>query len=369
MSSSELSLTSPATRPAAPTTRPFAEVREELLRRVMQPEIDRLTREIQQRIQNAMTADFEKYTAANPNPTTAPATTQPVAIEPRTATPSSLDVPFESYDYLRLLAERVQKEFGILPATGSIGEFKSSDELDAIPAIGKARLGSNPFGTYAVVFAEPFVPEAQRKIPQVLSLFETSAPLADDNDDVFLFRIVATDPSHQPADMTGLAERVTADWKKQWAFDQAKAAAQQLVDAAKSSDLRSAAGARPIISVGPFDEFSPTPITALNLTREEAARFRQQAFRLIGELARHPNTHPLRVIDLPGEQRTFATELESVTTRPMPPNANILLAQAGADLRREFAQPIAMTWFTYPAVVSRLGYVDLMREGNRPAEE
>jgi hypothetical protein len=123
-----------------------------------------------------------------------------------------------------------------------------------------------------------------------------------------------------------------------------------------------------VLSVGPFDEFSPAPLAGLELAREAAMRFRQQAFRLVADLARHPGTHPLGVIDLPREMRVYATELESVTTAPMPSNSNIMLAQAAMDLRREFAQPIAMSWFTYPAVVSRLGYVDATRGDKRPAD-
>ena len=66
----------------------------------------------------------------------------------------------------------------------------------------------------------------------------------DEESNLYIFRLVATDPAHQPTDVSEVAEQVTADWKKQWAFDQAKAEAQRIIDATNTTDLAAAAGER-----------------------------------------------------------------------------------------------------------------------------
>jgi hypothetical protein len=373
----------PATRPAAPTTQPFEQVRGEALERVMAPEIEKLTREIQIRIQTTLTNDYQKFEAAHPvagasdttadtgattQPAPAAATTQPLTTV-TSSTPSSLGPPIESYDYLKALAERIQKDFGVLPSVGAVGEFKTAHELDQLPGIGSARVTGTNFGVWATNYAEPFVPAGLRKQPAVLSLFEPSQPFTDATGNLYLVRITAADAAHRPGDMSEAAERVKTDWQHSWAYDQAKAAAQQLAQAERDTSFESAAGSRKVLTVGPMDEISQAPVPGVDLPEDAVGRFKREAFKLVSDLARQPDVkHPTRVIEMPRQAVVYAAELQTVTSDPRALQSYVMLAQLSRQLQREFAQPISMTWFTYQGVVDRLNYVDDSR-GARAATD
>src|SRR5207244_1282294 len=87
--------------PSVPTTRPFEDAKQDVLARIINPEVDKRIEAIQSRIVAALGADWMAYHFATPSGATRP-TTAPV---------SSVGVSYDSFDYLQKLAAAVQKEF------------------------------------------------------------------------------------------------------------------------------------------------------------------------------------------------------------------------------------------------------------------
>ncbi|HWP41023.1 MAG TPA: hypothetical protein VNL70_08855, partial [Tepidisphaeraceae bacterium] len=207
-----------ATTSAAATTQPFEQVRDEIIATLLEPQIDKLQRQIQNEILQKLNQGYEAYRASATN--TAPA----AATEPATR-----PAGYESFQFLQELARQIEQKYKVTPTVAAINDYKGPLELRLVPGIGQASL----FAEFAMS-AEPFVPADQRDRPEVLSLYEPSKPLPDDAGDVYIFRLTDALPAQRPGSIEPVQEQVKADWKKARAFEAARAAAQQLLDSARS---------------------------------------------------------------------------------------------------------------------------------------
>jgi hypothetical protein len=338
-------MTLPATQPS-PTTKPFEKARSEILDKVMAADVDDLSERVEKSIQSTLAADWTTYHAAHPEtqPTTGPA----AIVSARTA--SSLGVPYDSYDYLKALALKVQKDFNVLPETAAYNKPMTSPDLSKLPGIGQAHtaMGANSFTMTAM--------------DDSLAVFQPSASLHDDASTFYTFRVSQRIPAHRPASMAEVADAVRSDWIKgaayQMAIDQAKA----LRDAAAKVGLLSAgrSAGQLVISTPPFSvapEKAGAIIPTVPLTGEDISLFRQKCQSIMESAAKHEP--PVAMVEAPNEMKALVIELADV--QPDWPKGQRYVAEADVtrELLSDLARPLQTQWFTLPAVEARLGYTDV----------
>ncbi|WP_428939233.1 hypothetical protein [Fontivita pretiosa] len=338
------------TTAAAPTTQPFEQVRDEIITTLLEPQIDKLQRQIQNEILQKLNQGYEAYRAAT---TTAPATAPQSATRP---------AGYESFQFLQDLARQIEQKYNVTPTVAAINEYKGPLELRLLPGIGQASL----FADFAM-FAEPFVPPDQRDQPAVLSLYEPSKPLPDDAGNVYIFRLTDAVPAQRPGSIEPVREQVVADWKKARAFEAARAAAQQLLEAARqhAAGLAAAAVDRKLITTGAFSLNEPVP--NYPLSSRSQAKLGLEAHALLGAIARAASTtapatqplqRPMGLVELPADGKVAVIELVEVRSDLKPEIAELARLRAASGLRQAYQQLMLSDWFTYEAVAARLGYID-----------
>lgn len=345
-----------ATQPAAsttrPTTRPFEEVREDIMTRLVRTESDKLTATIRDKIAAQMASDYVAFQAA----ATASGTTQPT-----TAPSTSLGVPYSSFQYLEKLAAKIQKEHGVLPAVTNVAEYKTQEELGDLSGIGNASLGmgtGGTFGDYAIGAAEAFVPAEFKNTPRVLSLFEPSAPLSAYLDEtVYIFRITDAQKTHKPTDATEVLAKLKEDFATAAAFEKAKAAADEIIKLAKESSLESAAksGGRTVNTVGPW-RGGNAEIPGLVLSPSARPVFAREMIRLLKDAAASDDHHPLAVIALPQDKKVLVVRLADVQAVWDPTMAHMVDLQIDQQMLDTLQSLMQLGWFDRDSVIARMNY-------------
>jgi hypothetical protein len=347
-------MTLPTTQPS-PTTKPFDQVRSEILDKVMAADVDDLSDRVQKSILATMTADWTTYHAAHPDtqPTTGPtgvasamAASSPA---PSPSMASSLGVPYDSYDYLKALALKVQKEFNVLPETAAYNKPMTSPDLSKLAGIGHAHtaLGANSFAITAM--------------DSSYAVFQPSPPLTDDASTFYAFRVTQRIAAHRPASIADVADVVRSDWIKgtayQMAIDQAKA----LHDAAAKAGLMSAgpAAGQLVTTTPPFSvaaEKATDAVPTVPLAGEDLSTFKQKCQSTMEAAAKHEP--PVAIVEAPNEMKALVIELADV--QPDWPKGQRYVAEADVtrELLSDLARPLQTQWFTLAAVEARLGYTD-----------
>jgi hypothetical protein len=346
-------------KPAA-TTRPFAEVRSEILERLIEPEVDKLANSIQTRITSALANDFQAYKTAHP--TTASATSAPT---------TAAAAGYASFDYLKNLAAQIQRETKVLPTVASYDErFLNEKDLAALPGIGsstlKTRDESLAFNVYATQFPAAFHPNA----PEPLQLLQPSRPLTALDQSLYTFRISAADPSHRPANLQEVAAEVEKDLKTKAAYDLALEAAKSAQSLAKDAGLQPAAVKlqRTVQETTYFG--SDAAITGYAVSPGSEQTFTTAAFKLLADAAKDRSA-VIGLIELPRDRKAVVAQLADV--RLLPGLTADALPQeqirAMRDLRMALRQTMSRDWFTYSNVLSRTGFHDNSERGGESAEE
>ncbi len=263
---------SPAT--ATPVKKSFDEVRAELVNRLIDQAAVAQMRTIEQRLRNRHEADYLSWktardlaaasnptsAASSPSNTTSTPTSTPTATTPDSAAPdaappaspsraSSLNVPFDSTEYLTALAQEIERQFKVnIRWTSHADRFYSADDISALEGIGRSVTMLNagertlplPMASYAVDFFESFMPENVRDQlgTAALSPYELSMPMQSflGEPDLHLFRIIDTDASHAPTEIPESARpTIIADLQRTTALDQARTKANQLLERARAA--------------------------------------------------------------------------------------------------------------------------------------
>jgi hypothetical protein len=351
--------TGPSTRAVAstqPTTKPFAEVRDEALQAVVDPQVDALQADIINRIKTRTTQDWMAYHNAVGS-TTSP-TTSTAAAASKPAPMTAYGVPFDSYEYLQKLAADIQKQTGVLPTVASIADtFKSDKELEAMGGIGQSVQEYIPFSVYATRLAEPFMTSGQRS-DRAIALWQPSPVLRDDHDNDYIFRLTAADPSHRPASLNEVNAAVEADWKKAQAYELAKAQAKQVMESAAKSNLSNAAigAGKMIATTGMFANRPTADIPNFQLDPSAKPSFLEQAFNLL-TVANQKNPHPTSLIELPPSGKVLIAQLDDV--KPAWRNDE-MMAMAGDVFTQQIVRDMVVDlynhWFDYDDLANRLNY-------------
>lgn len=338
-----LDVNPPTTAATAPTTRPFAEVRDQVITAIVEPMVDRLQRQIVTELTTKLNADYEAYR-------TAKATTAPGATTTRTS--------YDSFEYLQALARDVEARHKVTFTVASIADsFKDAKELRALPGVGQVP----SFPDFVTTAAEAFVPADQKDQPGVLSPFEPSRPIQDESRNTYVFRIAAADPSHKPATIDEVKDQVVFDWKRAQAFGMAKAEAAKVLEAARSDGLSAAAGRMnlKLITTGEFSKLPSVPIENYSLSTRAQTSFVQQTYSLLGQLNKpQAGQKPVTLVEMPADGKVAVAELIAVDSTLTPDRMEMLSSFFSEQMMREYQQLLARDWFKLDSVAERLGYVD-----------
>ena len=357
----------PSTQPVAPpasammtlpTTqaspyKAFEVVKAQIMDQVMAPDVDELNARVQKEITSTLAQDWTAYHAAHPDtqPRTAPALP-----DGSLAAISSLGVPYDSYDYLKALAAKIQKDCGILPVVSALNKPMTEHEIVLVPGIGLSQTASSS--------AAGPVPFGSAVMDPTLALFQPSAPLNnDDNQTTYQFRVTDRIAAHRPASMADVAPIVKADWIRAQSYQAAQARATALRDAAAKTGLLPAAAATgdivvttPPFSAGMASKEGADTIPSVPLTGDDVSMFKDKCQSILEAAAKHEPA--VAVVEAPNEFRVLVIELDDV--QPDWPKGQRYIAEATVtrELMSEFGRQLASDWYKLASVEGRLGYVD-----------
>ncbi|MGH7178112.1 MAG: hypothetical protein ACREJC_12090 [Tepidisphaeraceae bacterium] len=339
----------PATQPGA---RPFEEVREDIINQLLNPDVDRRVREVDDAVATQLASAWDAYHAAHP-------TTAPAGAAPTTA-PSSAD-GYASYEFLTALAEDVRKATGILPTVGSIGKFSAARELGEDPQIGRLvvdhprlpQINRAPISLYLTGAA------AAQNGPLTLMLYQPAPLLRGQDGSPYHVRLTGVMPTARPQDIAEVIERVRSDWKQRRAYELALDAARALLDSAAASSFDSACEAARghVVTSGYFRKDADK---IENVTLEPAATrvLAFESFDLLTVAATKPSGPAIRIVEMPRDGRASVVELVSVRPKWQPQNEYIADTTASLSLWRDLAQQIIPMWWNYNDAVARLHWRD-----------
>lgn len=334
-----------STQPAGPTTRPFAEVKTEILDKILAPEADKLSDTVTAAIRTRLSDDYKTYAAEHPTTRSASSQTMP------TTGPASYD----SLAYLESVAADIQKQYKLLPEVHQIAQWSDSASLAKLPGIGTAHTADEQgFAEYAAqaAAAEPTTAPTQPPAPK-LQLFQPSDLLFDTAKSDYLFRVTAISPAHAP-DLNETMARVQEDAKVKAAYDLATNHGRDLLEQAKKNGLAAAAIAdhKPIVSTGQFR--LSRPFIPNFIAGQAATQTLMGKARALVEEATPEHPHPVAMVELPSERKVIVAELADVSLGASDAElfADKLQAWLG-DTNRQ-VELLSRDWFKYDAVAARL---------------
>jgi len=153
--------------------------------------------------------------------------------------------------------------------------------------------------------------------------------------------------------------QIQSDLRSVGAFKLAQEDAAKFLQGMKiPSTLTSAAsaGGKKLLKIGPFGSSDPIEAPNFSLaTPASQAQFLREAFDMLS-LVSASNPHPIKQIDLPAGQRVLIAQLTDVL--PLWRDGGLPYAQFAAD-NQQFVQDrhqLALDWFDYDSVASRLNY-------------
>lgn len=385
--------TLPSTKPedkftldSGPTTRlmPFEEVRDKIKKKLEDERTDELYARVREVVRSTLRADFEAWQAAIEASKPAPA--------------SSLGVPYDSFDYLKKLRDKVQADLSVALTIEQQDAWQSADSLKDAP-IGKLAMETEGSGEivppqYLTSRVKKFLTEDQIKLPNVregkpIALWEPTSHFIDMAEtQSTIARVTAADPSHIPATLEEVKAKVAADVKLAAAYEKAKQAAQAAVDAAKTGKwLQSIANEqnKKLVTTGLFSAPS-TFVTGYELKPASEKIFVQAAVKLLATAPRtgqaikplpattqsttkpatKPATaptvpssfalHPVGVIELPAEAKVLAAEVDQLKPNWYRENESLRDASLAAGLRALDERYLRTGWLNYSNLKTRLNY-------------
>jgi hypothetical protein len=355
------------------TTRPFADVREQVMEKVMQPEEAKLTADIRSAVMRRLAGGWEQSHGQNGGkPTSAPATNAATA-------PTSQPGGYGSFAYLEQLAADIQKQFGVLPSvTSKADQWLTADDLSKLPGIGTAWRESDnvSFPNYILQSAEAFMPVPGKADPSsVLSILEPSDPLSDVARNFYVFRITDAQAAHAPSDLAEVKDKVEADLRAGRGYARALEDAKKFLEAAKKDRVPAAAAAagRNVVPTGFFSKgrfgFGPTTIPNYPTDQDGRDKLVAETYeKLLGQ-ATPQNPHPVALIELPSERRVLVAELGDVSSQMKPDESFRDRLRMARTLAYREGQELAAQWFRPEAVKSRLAYRSADPEAEKKEKE
>ncbi|HEY7089229.1 MAG TPA: hypothetical protein VH518_14125, partial [Tepidisphaeraceae bacterium] len=353
-----------------PTTRPFEEVHQFIINKLVDAQVERVMPQIVSEIRSKLATDYEAYRNANPGAPSAAMTA------PATAPATGHAAPYASFEYLQNLAREIEARHHVTLTVASINDsYKTAKDLEYLAGIGHAMFPSDPptpFAEYAIANAEPFLPADHHQQANVLSLNAPSKPLTDSlSGATWFFRITDAQPAHRPASADEVKDQVTADWKRAQALELAKADAQKLADAAKTKGLAAAAtsAGHRFVTTGGYPKSPTFSIENYPLSTRAQQYFVDQTYALMGQIPQFQKdgTHPVALMELAPAGKVAVAELVSVESALKPEMIDQFTDYISDQMMAQYGQIVAADWFSYKSVAERLGYED--NTGKHPTRQ
>jgi hypothetical protein len=391
---------------AGPTTRQqtLTEAREKIVRTLTDQKAEELTNAVRDAVRNTMRSDYEAYRAATGGSTTKPAPA------------SSLGVPYNSFDYLKKLRDKVQAEHKVTLTIEQQDAWQTPAQLD------ESKLAKDGYATAetGITFPRfmssriaPFLPEEQRKElasrggeNKPVEVWEATPLFHDAGEDMLIARATAADPAHVPASLDEVKDKVAADVKEAAAYEAAKKAAQATLDAARTGKWLANVAAEEkhkVITTGLFgaagNGVPPQPVTGYDVNGPALSTFVNGAFKLLaqgprggGTAVRPPSTqastqpttrstattaaaastqpvafkdHPVGLIELPSEGKVLVAEVDQLKPIWTKDRASFFEARTALEARFEAEQALRQAWLQFDAVTTRLGYIPTERRDRK----
>ncbi|HET6248822.1 MAG TPA: hypothetical protein VFE47_14085, partial [Tepidisphaeraceae bacterium] len=335
----------PAKKPL-PTTRPFEEVQNEIVAKLLKGEADELQTKVADAVREKLAADFDQASKPGPatRPTTAPATQ-----------------PTVTYADLEKLREEIQKQFNVSIEITQIAEWQDARGLMGLSGIGLAETGTGEakiaFPKYVMDNTAAFAAGAAHS-SGTLKIGQPTPLFSDEKENGYIARLTDASPAHAP-DLASLKPRVETDAKMNAAYIQANELAKKFLEDAKKEGFNAAAvnSNRPLISI---PRYNFQKLSQLGIVPNfEASREGEQA--LIGKIAElisqasNQDPTPMAIVPMPADRRVIVVQLFDVS----PHSAEELLYGQHLNFTSQanrVAEQLAADFFNYDNVVKRLDY-------------
>ncbi len=352
------SATTQETSATGPTTRriikPFEEVRKDVMEAMIKPEVEKLQGEVYRYVSGVLSADWATFQA----PT---GTTQP----------SSMGVAYQSYDYLQKLAKDVQTRFHVSLTIEQWSDYLSQRDLLTKGGIGMSRtIAQIPMPRYAMLDpkADKAVVEREQRrtpgLPKALESWQPSQMLRDEANNVYVFRLTASDNARKPSGLDEVKEQVEKDWRLAQSMKLAREAADAFMAAAKEKGFATTtqASKKPLLTSDYFSRRSQV-ILGLHLVDDAAVgRFVSEVATLLA-MKTKDDPKPVAVLPLPRDARVFVTQLDDVRSRLTSDVVQMASQAMGEQLVRELQNLFSTQWYDYQNVVKRVKYIPAKSEG------
>lgn len=360
------SATTQETSATGPTTRriikPFEEVRKDAMEAKIRPEVEKLQGEVYRYVSGVLSADWATFQT------------------PAGATqPSSLGVPYQSYDYLQKLAKDVQAKFNVALTIEQWSDYLSQRDLQTKGGIGLSRtIAQVGMPRYALLDpkADKAVVEREQRrtpgLPKALEYWQPSQMLRDEANNVYVFRLTASDKARKPTGLDEVKEQVEKDWRLAQSMKLAGEAADAFLAAAKEKGFATTAQAskKPFLTSDYFNRRSQV-IMGLHLVDDAAVgRFVSEAATLLAMKSKD-DAKPVAVLALPRDGRVFVAQLEDLKAQLTSDVVPLASQEVGDQLVRELQNLFSTQWYDYQNVVKRVKYIPAKSEGEAlpPAED
>jgi hypothetical protein len=342
--------TQPVVAASQPAIKSFAQVKEEIVDKLIAPDVAKQTALIEKEIASQLGADWIAIRKAN-SAATQPATTQMAAAsQPAASQPVLAEMSLARLEALRA---DIQQKLHVSIEIHELSAWQDAKQLGALPGVGSAQTADHDrFADYAMNFTG----QSSSLISAVrLQVWEPSQPLTDTTGDAFVFRLTSAEPAHAPTDFTPLLPQLTKDWRTAQSYELAKQAGTKLADSAKANGLSQAARTAgvTVLLTGQFSPRNPRNITGYPLTDSVAEQDLGQAARKLLEQATQSDPHPSMMFEMPTIQRVAVADLAS--TRLELPEWYVQTEVLNSTRQNERSK-LCEDYFAYDAVVDRLGY-------------
>lgn len=338
----------PATQPTTlRVQKSFEEVRKEITDYLIGVEVEKLQGEVYRYVSGVLSSDYQAFAAA--------AGKAPV---------SSEGVAYNEYSYLQKLAADVQQRFNVTLSIEQWSNWLSQRDLAAMGKVAAARTTTGiemPFyATLDPKADKATVEKLQRRnpgLPRALEILQPSQIMKDEANNVYVFRLLATDKARKPTGLDEVRAQVQKDWYLLQTMKLAREAADAFLAQAKAKGFATATqqAKKPLLSSDYFNH--GTLVLGLHLADDAAAeRFTSQAAGLLA-MRTSEDIHPISVIELPRDGRVFVAQLGDVRSL-LPADAMARIRVAAVDgLRGQLQMLLRNAWFDYGDVVKRMKYV------------
>jgi hypothetical protein len=340
-----------------PTTRlkKFDEVKEDIIFRLTDQRVGELRDKIRDAVLTTMRNDYDAFAAAYAG-----------GKRPATAPVSSLGVPYDSKDYLGKLRDKIQKDFKVtltiereegMQTPTTLAESKLGKEAFSLPDRGVS------FTTLLTTRVEPFVSEAERKLPspgnKPIAVWEPTPALTNFGGDVLVARVTAAEASRPPRSLDEVKDKVVADLKQVQAYKLAKEAAQSTVESARTNKkwLQAIANeqGKKLVTTGVFLPAQASTVPGYEVTPASARSFALGVTQLL--------TTPPRTGDTPRPASMPSTKPAAATTRAAAATTKPTLASAATTKPATTTAPTTAPTMSTALKDHPIGTIELPLDG------